>query len=275
MDESHRNQEIADLIEIWEWCSSTLHVKWKLKRKNRNSCLLALAYAISEPNFVSPFKLTRIYKTLPGPLLSKDRVETFWNVQPVQLLELCLGSFTKRSPLKTKLDRIRAEKQVNHTLDVVAKKMRKREKRFGPDWFIQGHHPETEFAALEKGMAPLRDSIRDLVLKHHVSIEILAQEVLAQGPWRFGELPASSLVRKTPASLLNRTNRLKLWKAAQEDLIQNFDDERTLEALCSVLAKKLSPSLRAAVKSQGYTSDQVIDDIINFDIYKSRDEITE
>ena len=47
------------------------------------------------------------------------------------------------------------------------------------------------------------------------------------------------------------------------------------EALCNyVLPKKLTPSLIAAIKFQGYTSDQVIDDIINFDIYKSRDQIT-
>ena len=105
MDESHRNQEVADLINIWEWCSSKLHVKWQRKRKNRNGCLMALAYAVSEPNFISPFKLTRIYKSLPVPLLDEDRLETFWNVQPVPLLELCLGAFTKkRSPLKAKLD---------------------------------------------------------------------------------------------------------------------------------------------------------------------------
>ena len=58
---------------------------------------MALAYAISEPNFISPFKLTRIYKSLPIPLLDEDRVQTFWNVQPVPLLELCLGSFTNKS----------------------------------------------------------------------------------------------------------------------------------------------------------------------------------
>jgi hypothetical protein len=109
MDESPRNQEIADLIEMWEWCSGKLHVKWQRRRKSRNSCLLALAYAISEPNFISPFKLTRIYKTLPAPLLDEDKVETFWNVQPVPLLQLGLGSFTKRSPLKAKLDRIRMD----------------------------------------------------------------------------------------------------------------------------------------------------------------------
>jgi hypothetical protein len=274
MDESHRNQEIAELIEIWEWCSSSLHVTWQRKRKNRNSCLLALAYAISQPNFVSPLKLTRIYKTLPTPLLDKDKVETFWNVQPVPLLELCLSSFTKRSPLKAKLDRIRAREQTNRTLDGIVKKMRSREKRFGSDWCFQGHHPENEFIALRNEIAPLREKIKNLVLEEYAAIESLAQEVLAQGPWRFGELPASSLVRKTPESLLNRASRLKLWQAAQEVLVQDLDDEATLEALCNVLLTKLTPSLKAAIKSQGYTSDQVIDDIINFDIHKSRDQIT-
>lgn len=274
MDESHRNQEIAELIEIWEWCSNTLHVRWQRKRKNRNGCLMALTYAISEPNFISPFKLTRIYKTLPTPLLDKDRVESFWKVQPVPLLELCLGSFTKRSPVKAKLDRIRAEEQTNRTLDGIVKKMRSREKRFGSNWCFQGHHPEKEFTALVKAMRPLCEQIRNLMLKEHGAIEALAQEVLAQGPWRFGELPASSLVRKTPESLLNRASRLKLWLAAQEVLIQDLDDEATLEALCNVLPKKLTPSLKVAIESQGYTSDQVIDDVINFDIYKSRDQIT-
>jgi hypothetical protein len=274
MDESHRNQEIADLIEIWEWCSSKLHVKWQSKRKSRNSCLMALAYAISEPDFISPFKLTRIYTTLPMPLLNKARIETFWNVQPVLLLELCLGSFTKSSPLAKDLDRIRTPLSANATLDGFAKKMRSREKRFGSNWPFEGHHPETDSEALEEGMAALAGKLRALFLKEHVAIESLAQEVLSQGPWKFGELPAYSLIRKTPESFLNRTNRLKLWRAAQEVLTRNLEDEAALEEVCEMLARQVTPSLEAMIKTQGYTVDQVICDIINFDIHKTREEIT-
>jgi hypothetical protein len=273
MDESQKNQEVADLIEIWELCSDKLHVKWLRKRRNRNSCLMAMAYAISEPKFISPFKLTRIYKTLPTPLLNAERVATFWSVQPVPLLELCLGCFTKQSPLKMKLDRIRTKFRYNHKLDALAKKMRSREKRFGSEWLSQGHHPGNEFKDLGTEMAPLQDKLKSLFIKEHDEIEQLSQKILAQGPWRSGELPASSLVRKTPESLLNRASRLKLWQAAQEIIARDLEDESALEALGEVLARKLTPSLKAAIKSQGYTSDQVIDDVINFDMHKSRAEI--
>jgi hypothetical protein len=122
MEESCRNQEIADLLDIWEWCSSVLHVKWQRRRKSRNSCLMGLAYAVTEPNFISPFKFSKIYKKLPRPLVTRKKVLTFWEVQPVPLLELCLGSFTKSSPLKPGLDRIRLAKQHNPALDQIAKK---------------------------------------------------------------------------------------------------------------------------------------------------------
>lgn len=274
MDESHRNQEVADLIEIWEWCSSKLHVKWQRKRKNRNSCLLALAYAITEPSFISPFKFSKIYKKLPQPLLTRKKVLTLWEVQPVPLLELCLGSFTKSSPLRPTLDRIRRAEEHNPALDQIAKKMRAREKRFGSEWYFEGHHPENEFAALKKEIASLCTKIRLLVAAKHASVETLAQEFLAQGPWQFGELPAVSFVRKTPETLLNRANRLKLWQTAQQVLSRGLEEEEALEALCSALDKKITPSVKAAIEAQGYSIDQVIDDVLNFDMHKSREEIT-
>lgn len=274
MDETQRTEEITGLIEIWEWCSCKLHTKWQRKRKNRNAVLMALAYAISGPNFVSPFRLTRIYKQLPTPLLDRKRVRKIWEAQPVPLLELGLGSFTKESPLRTKLDEIRATEESNRNLDGLTKKMRAREKRFGLNWYGEGHHPEAEFRALEEGMASLLDKLKGLFLKEHRIVERLALEVLAQGPWRFGELRASTLVRKTPESLLNRTTRLKLWEAAQAILAREMDDHEMLGALGSELPRKLSSALKASLKAQGYTVDQVIDDMINFDMHKSRTEIT-
>lgn len=170
MDESHRNQEIGDLLDIWEWCSRTLHVKWRRKNKNRNRCLMALAYAASEPKLMNPFKLLRVYKTLPSPLLNRKRVRTFWEVQPVPLLELCLGVFTKTSPLKAKFEAIRESKSHNRDLDKIAKKMRAREKRFSSSWYFQGHHPESEFACLKMGTASLCDQLKDLTLDNHAIV---------------------------------------------------------------------------------------------------------
>ena len=156
---------------------------------------------------------------------------------------------------------------------MLAKKMRAREKGFGLEWHSQGHHPEKEFEELEAGMSGLNDALNNLFLKEPSAIESLSQEILAQGPWRFGELPASSLVRKTPESLLNRTNRLKLWRAAREILTQDLEDEATLEAMSDVMTRELTPSIRTSIKAQGYTPDQVIDDVINFDVHKTREEI--
>lgn len=234
---------------------------------------MALAFAISEPNLISPFQLAKTYKTLPRPLLSKDKVLTFWNVQPVPLLELSLGSFTKDSPLKPGLERIRLGKMDNNELDKLAKKMRARERRFGTDWYFEGHHPEDDFLALTEKMAQLCTKIRGYLAKEHAVVDHLALEVLGQGGWQFGELPAASFVRKTPESLLNRANRLKLWEAAQEVLAQDLKDEERLEMLCCALTRKIPPSVRTAIVAQGYTIDQVIDDMLNFDMYKSRGEI--
>ena len=274
MDESCRNQEIAELLDIWEWCSIVLHVKWERKRKNRNSFLMGLANAATEPECISPFKFSKIYKKLPQPLLTRKKVLKFWEVQPVPLLELCLGSFTKSSPLRAGLDRIRLAEQHNPALNEIAKKMRAREKRFGSEWYFQGHHPENEFVALKKGIASLCSKIRSFIARKHITVERLAQEVLAQGPWRFGELPATSFVRKTPETLLNRANRLKLWQGAQEVLSRDLDEEESLEALCAALDRKITPSVKSVIEAQGYSIDQVIDDVLNFDMHKSREEIT-
>jgi hypothetical protein len=125
---------------------------------------------------------------------------------------LCLGSFSKESPLQSALEKIRVAEQDNGSLDKVAKKMRAREKRFGADWYFQGHHPQEDYAALEQGTAPLRAKLRALISKSHDYINELANEVLSQGGWQFGQLPAASFVRKTPESLLNRANRLRLGR---------------------------------------------------------------
>jgi hypothetical protein len=274
MEDHRRNQEIAELLTIWEWCSKTLHVRWRRKRRSRNGCLMALAFAITEPTPISPSNLAKTYKRLPRPLLSRKKVLTFWKVQPVPLLELCLGCFTNGSPLKAELERIRSGKQDNIPLDKIAKKMSARERRFGSDWYFQGHHPANDYLILKKEMRPLYASIRDYVAKEHSAIDGLALEVLAQGGWQFGELPAASFVRRTPESLLNRSNRLKLWEEAQVILSRSLEDDERLDMLSRALNQKISLSVRAAIEAQGYTVDQVIDDMVNFDMYKSRSQIT-
>ena len=80
-------------------------------------------------------------------------------------------------------------------------------------------------------------------------------------------------MRKTPESLLNRANRLRLWQAAQEVLALDLGEEERLESLSTVLTQKIAPTLRKSIEAQGYSIDQVIDDILNFDMYKSRAEI--
>jgi hypothetical protein len=159
-------------------------------------------------------------------------------------------------------------------LDKIVKTMQSREERFGFDWLFEGHHPESEFVRLQKEMAPLCAEIKDLIVRNHATVEALAQEVLAQGPGQRGKLPASLFVRKTPESLLNRATRLKLWQAAQEVLAQDLEEEERLEALCNVFYRKITPAVAATIEAQGYSVDFVVDDVLNFDMYKSRAEIT-
>ena len=81
-------------------------------------------------------------------------------------------------------------------------------------------------------------------------------------------------MRKTPESLLDRANRLRLWQAAsQEVLARDLGEEERLESLSTVLTQKITYTLRKSIEALGYSIDQVIDDILNFDMYKSRAEI--
>jgi hypothetical protein len=277
MEEHFRNQEISHLLNIWDWCSRPLHVKWKRKRKLRNDCLMGIAYAVSEGMFapdINGFTLPQVYKTLPVPLLNEATVLEFWDAHPTALLEMSLGTFTKGPSLAAQLERLRLTRQNNPALDKIVKTMHSREERFGFDWLFEGHHPESEFARLQEEMAPLCAEIKDLIVRNHATVEAIAQEVLAQGPWQRGKLPASLFVRKTPESLLNRATRLKLWQAAQEVLSQDLEEEERLEALCNVFYRKITPAVKAAIEAQGYSVDFVVDDVLNFDMYKSRAEIT-
>ena len=274
MDDCHRNQEIAELLTLWEWCSAKLQVKWRRRQKGRNNFLMALAYVVSQPNPISPFEFVKVYQRLPRPLLDQKKVRAFWDVQPNPLLEACLGSFGVETSLKAGLDDIRSRFLVNPTLDKIAKTMRAREKRFGPDWLIQGHHPEQEFVALKKKTTALRSALRIYFVKNHRVIDKLALGILSHGGWQFGELPASSRVRQTPATLLNEVTRLKLWDTAHEILEQYAGDrDAALEKLCSTLYRKITPSIRSSIESQGYSVDHVIDDLLNFDVSVSRGEI--
>jgi hypothetical protein len=277
MDQESRNQEIRNLLDLWQWCSSTLNVQWERKRKYRNGCLFGLASAVNESQFgadVSPYQLPLVYRDLAEPLFNDLGLLAFWEEYPTSLLDMCLGCFTKGSPLTDRLNRVRLDRQDNPGLDKLFKKMRGREKRYGWDWSVEGHHPETEYVQLIKEMAPLCDALKKVIVEDCTAVEILGREVLSQGPWQFGNLPASSFVRKTPESLLNRATRLKLWLVAQDVLSKNLEDEARLQALCNGFYGAITPSIEAAIKSQGYNVDDVVDDFLNYDMRKTRKEVT-
>lgn len=277
MDQESRNQEIRNLLDLWQWCSRTLHVQWKRKRKYRNGCLFGLTSAVNESELgatVSPYQLPLVYRDLPDPLFNDLGLLAFWEDYPTSLLDMCLGCFTKDSPLTERLNRLRLARQDNPILDKLFKKMESREKHYGIDWIMEGHHPENEFVQLKKEMAPLCAAIKELIVGECARVEAVGRKVLAQGPWQLGSLPALSFVRKTPESLLNRANRLKLWLVAQEILSKGLEEEERLGALCDGLYRAITPSVKAAIKSQGYSVDDVVDDVLNYDIHKSRREIT-
>ena len=275
MDERYeRNVEVDDLLEIWEWCSRRLHVKWQRKRKLRNGCFIGLACALSEgDDEVSPMQLLKTYKNLPSDLLNRERVISFWEARPMSLLELCLGAYTKASPLTKPLNRLRPEFHDNPTLDDLAKKMRSREKGFGDDWWTEGHHPQREVRLLKKEAKLLCDKLRNLMADEPQAVSKLALDVLAKG-WQFGEIPAASRVRSTPQKLLNRATRLKLWEAGQEILSRDLDEDETIRALWDVLHRKITPAVKASIEAQGHTVSDAVCDLISFDLQKSRGEIT-
>jgi hypothetical protein len=274
MDDCQRNQKIAELLFLWEWCSQKLHAKWRRRRKSRNGFLMALAFVVSQPKPISPFEFIRIYQCFPRPLLDQKKIRAFWDVQPIPLLDASLGSFNAEDSVKAGLNDIRSRFLDNPALDKIVKTMRAREKRFGPDWPIQGHHPEQDFLALKKGTTALRSALRAYLVKKHREINKLALEILSHGGWQFGELPASSLVRRTPSTLLNKATRLKLWDAAHEVLDQHDGDpDAALDELCATLYRRITPSIRSSIESQGYSVDHVVDDYLNFDMNVSRTEI--
>jgi hypothetical protein len=273
-DRYDRNVEIDDLLEIWSWCSRSLHVKWQRKRKLRNGCFFGLASALSEDgDDIPPMRLLKDYKSLPTPLLDKEQVIVFWETRPMSLLELCLGAYTKASPLSKPLNRLRSDFSSNAALDDLAKKMRYRQKEFGDDWFMEGHHPDREYRLLKKEIKLLCKRLREAIAGEPAAVSKLALDVLAKG-WQFGEIPASCRVRKTPDKLLNRANRLKLWQAAHEVLARALEDGEMLNALWDTLHQKLAPATKAAIESQGYAVADVVGDFLSFDVNKSRDEIT-
>lgn len=276
MDQESRNQEIRNLLDLWQWCSRTLHVQWKRKRKYRNGCLFGLTSAVNESQFgadVSPYQLPLVYRDLAEPQFNDLGLLAFWEDYPTSLLDMCLGCFTQGSPLIDRLDRLRLKRQNSPVLDKLFKKMRGREERFGWDWSVEGHHPESEYVQLKREMSPLCDALKKVIVEDCAAVEVLGREVLSQGPWQHGSLPASSFVRKTPESLLNRATRLKLWQVAQRILSQRLNDEEKLEALCNGFYDAITPSVKAAVESQGYSVDDVVDDFLNYDMRKSREEI--
>jgi hypothetical protein len=127
MNLESRNQEIRNLLDLWQWCSRRLHVQCQIGAD------------------VSPYQLPLVYRDLAEPLFNDLGLLAFWEDYPTSLLDMCLGCFTKGSPMIDRLDRIRLQEQANPGLDKLFKKMRGREERFGWDWSAQGHHPENEF----------------------------------------------------------------------------------------------------------------------------------
>jgi hypothetical protein len=273
----HRNEEISQLLRLWMWCSRSLHVKWEREDKHRNTCLMGIAWAINEGRLgkkVEFSKLLRTYRSLPFPLFTKADLLSFWRVCPSAVLEMALGCYTQGSPLLERLDLVRLSHQTNPRLDRLHKIMASREERYGSGWPEEGHHPESEFRQLEREIAPLFENVERLVLEGHAAMEALAREVLAQA-WERRPLPASWFVRRTPESLLNRSVRLKLWLVAQEISFRNLDEKDEIEALCDGFYRAITPAVKAAIKAQGYTVDNVVDDFLNFDRHKSREEITQ
>jgi hypothetical protein len=277
MDELERNNEIFQLLNLWAWCSRALHVKWERSDKYRNSCLAGINFAVNESRSEGEMGLLELchgYQEMPFPLFNEAGLLVFWRVTPSRVLEIGLGCFTKGSPLGKSLNRLRLTYQDNGKLDKLYKKMTSREERYGPDWPEEGHHPESELVQLRKEITTLYEAVERLILKEHRVMEALAREILSQGIWRPQTLPASWSVRKTPESLLNRSVRLKLWQVAQEISYRNLDEEKETEALCNGFYQVITPAVKAAVESQGYTVDNVVDDFLNFDRHKSREEIT-
>jgi hypothetical protein len=274
-DRYWRNATIDDLLEIWTWCSRHLHVKWQRKRKQRNNCFYGLAFVASDQQkrTVAPMRLLKGYKKLLRPILTKKQIKIFWRTRPMALLELCLGAYTKGASLSKTLEHSRSEFSSNPILDDLAKKMRCREKRFGEDWSVDGHHPESEYRMLKKEMRPLCAHLQKTIANEPAIVSALAFDVLAQG-WQFGDAPASCWVRRTPEKLLNRANRLKLWQTAQEVLEEGLEEEELLEVLCNRLTAQVSPAMATAIKDRDYTISALVDDFIRFDVIKSRDEIT-
>ncbi len=277
-DEVDRNEEIQQLLELWMWCSRSLHVKWERIHKHRNTCLMALHFAVNESRSgkkIGFSKLCRAYQSLPVPMFNDDGLIAFCEIIPSVALQMATGCFTKGSPLTDELDQIRQKHGINPTLDALFKKMSSREKRYGPDWIEEGYHPESEFAQLKKEIAPLCDDFERVILLKIETMDLLARKIFADGGWQVPkEIPATWLVRKTPESLLNRATRLKLWQVAQEISFRNLDEEAEVVALCDAFYSAITPAVKEAVEAQGYTIDDVVNDFLNYDRYKSREEIT-
>ena len=111
---------------------------------------------------------------MPFPIFNETGLLAFWRVTPSRVLEIGLGCFTKESPLKKPLNRLRLTYQDNNKLDQLYKKMTSREERYGPDWPVEGHHPESEVIQLRKEITPVYKAVERLVLKEHRIMEALA-----------------------------------------------------------------------------------------------------
>ena len=144
MDLESRNQEIRNLLDLWQWCSRTLHVQWERKRKYCNGCLFGLASAVNESQFganVSPYQLPLVYRDLAEPLFNDLGLLAFWEEYPTLLLDMCLGCFTKSSPLIDRLNRFRLKRQDNPVLDKLFKRMRGHEERLNICLFEYSKRP--------------------------------------------------------------------------------------------------------------------------------------
>ncbi len=72
---------------------------------------------------------------------------------------------------------------------------------------------------------------------------------------------------------MNKTTKVKLWQAANDVRILPINEEERLEKLYHALYAKITPAIKTAIQAQGYSVDQVVDDVVNFDMHKDREDL--
>ena len=273
-----RNTHILNSRHLWQWGSRSLHPRWERIPKYRGTCLMAIAFAVDQGEALIEakthlFHIPEVYGAMSGPLVDNDGLSAWWDSYPHELLQLALGLLTQGHSLAEPLEKIRRKHGINKKLDSLAKRMQRREEAYGDDWTAEGYHPEAETAAFDELAAPFFDDTANLLLENLDRINDLAAELLRQGPWSFQQPPLWWFVRKTPEKLLNKIHRLTLWKAAQKVLFLDLEHNDKLRKLCEEVHGAVTPSIRSEVESQRYEIEDVVRDMLNFDMHKTREAL--